>query len=393
MKLQHLILLLILACIANTAMGQTKVPSGKPIPAGPGVYQLERGGTYVQNLSPNSNTTYSYYGDMGKPRPVVRGNLVANGKSKIFLDRIQFIGAGKANVKGVSFLNCTGIRITSCVIQGWGFNGLCIEGYGGKRCSDVYVFDTLIADNWPANPKSHCEGLYFQNTDNYTFEGNVVDNNGGKPGTETMFNQGAYFHGSCGPGIVKNNVFSNNSSHGAQFRPGGEIRGNLFMDNAIGFSYGLVNGEACVPGGVSGVVENNIVLGSSEIGNSPRGWAAEFSNIKACAVRNLIATQDKQNFSTAIHVDNCKNLTNPGQMLPPSQWKLSIHAYVWEWPKGVLSVNAGNPTIVNRGFIPPRKPNLREELGAGYIPWARANPALAAPLAWTKTAAALGISN
>ena len=71
--------------------------------------------------------------------------------------------------------------------------------------------------------------------------------------------------------IVRGNLFADASSHGLQARSGGTIEDNVFLNDPIGMTFGLVNGSPVTPGGVSGSVRNNVFLGGPSIAGSPRG--------------------------------------------------------------------------------------------------------------------------
>src|SRR3712207_6852677 len=48
------------------------------------------------------------------------------------------------------------------------------------------------------------------------------------------------------------------------FRSGGTVTNNLFVNNAIHMSFGLTNGSAGRPGGVTGEITGNVFLRSEE---------------------------------------------------------------------------------------------------------------------------------
>jgi hypothetical protein len=125
------------------------------------------------------------------------------------------------------------------------------------------------------------EGLFAESVNGLTLDGNVFDHNGwgnGKP--QTMFNHNAYIRSTTTGLVAINNVFSNASSHGLQARGGGHVEGNVFIDNPIGLSFGLVNGSPVTPGGVAGKVVNNVFQGTRNIGSMVRGIAMEIGNVR-----------------------------------------------------------------------------------------------------------------
>src|SRR6185295_2311577 len=108
---------------------------------------------------------------------------------------------------------------------------------------------------------------------------NVFDHNGWLDGVSggdpTSFNHNVYLRADNTDVVVVGNVFAHASSHGLQARAGGRIENNLFLDNPIGMSFGLVNGSPATAGGVSGRVSGNVFAGGgdSTIAGFVRGWA------------------------------------------------------------------------------------------------------------------------
>src|SRR5207253_2289902 len=75
-------------------------------------------------------------------------------------------------------------------------------------------------------------------------EENVFDHKGwGHGAGQTMFNHGAYVTATSSGLVAGGDVFSNASGFGLQARGGGDVQGNVFYNNANGFSFGLVSGS------------------------------------------------------------------------------------------------------------------------------------------------------
>ena len=165
-----------------------------------------------------------------------------------------------------------------------------------------------IHDNWhPA--RKHASGLFVSCTDGLVVEHNLFDTNGWQPpGSRTPVaatdqNHNVYLQSTNGPAVVRGNVFANASSHGLQQRCGGVCEGNVFVDNPIHHSFGLINGAAGFPGGVSGVIRNNVYVGSRDISGSPRGWAIELANILNVEVSDVIVAHDRSGNAIAVQVN------------------------------------------------------------------------------------------
>ena len=95
----------------------------------------------------------------------------------------------------------------------------------------------------------------------------------------TIYNHDVYLSADNSGVVVSGNIFAHASSHGLQARSGGVVQNNLFIDDAIAMSYGLVNGSPMTAGGVSGTVSGNVILGGDNIGPLTRGGGIEIGNI------------------------------------------------------------------------------------------------------------------
>lgn len=363
--------------------------------------QLIRGGTYsATNLSLPSGSTLSWYGDTSKPKPKINGNISFDSKADVTINGVSLVGSGKAGVYGLRAFRSKNVAITNNDITGYGGNGLTVEGFGGVRCSNVTLRGNLIANNFPPDTAHHCEGTFVSYTDGLVLDGNVFDTNGGSPGVETNKNHNAYIHGSCGPATVTNNVFANGSSHGLQQRSGGVCEGNVFLDNPIHLSYGLVNGELCFAGGVTGSIRKNLFIGGGAIGTQQMGWGIQLGNLKLVTIENNIFAHDQKATGAALRFEKGDGVTNAAQELPAAKWKVSVSGlWVYDRANAIYTYEAEirttcKPTFgVNVGKVPPQQPDMRGPavLGSGFMPWARSNPIAAAPAALTKAWKACGL--
>jgi hypothetical protein len=133
---------------------------------------------------------------------------------------------------------------------------------------------------------SNAEGLYAERVIGMTLEQNTFDHNGWLDGVyaarPTTRNHNVYITGDSSGLVARENVFSNAGSHGIQARCGGIIENNLFLNDPIGLSFGVVNGAGTTTkGGVSGRVTGNVFLGSRDIAGQGRGLCIESGNIRA----------------------------------------------------------------------------------------------------------------
>ena len=164
-----------------------------------------------------------------------------------------------------------GIRITSatddlliedCCVEGYTTNVNLYQYYG--RISNVRIRRSQILDSYSTT--AHSQGLFAYGVDGLTLDGNVFDHNGWNTSVagagQTMYNHDAYIKENVTGFTARGNLFANAASHGMQARAGGNVENNVFLNDPIGLSFGLVNGSPVKAGGVSGSVRDNVFLGS-----------------------------------------------------------------------------------------------------------------------------------
>lgn len=158
-------------------------------------------------------------------------------------------------------------------------------GYFGE-VRDVRVRRNVLVDAYDVGAtKLHAQGMFADNVSGLLLEGNTFDHNGWAddvPGARPkIYNHNVYLTAETDGVVVRGNTFAHASSHGLQARSGGIVTGNLFLNNPIGMSYGLVNGGGKTkPGGVSGEVSDNVFVGGRTIDGAGRGIGIEVANIR-----------------------------------------------------------------------------------------------------------------
>jgi hypothetical protein len=231
--------------------------------------------------------------------------------------------------------------IEDCYVEGYQDNVLFQDFFGG--ISNVRVRRSVIADAYSAT-NAHSQGLYAEGVQGLLLEGNVIDHNGWNdqiPGASaTSFNHDVYLRADCTDVVVRDNVFARASSHGLQARSGGDIENNLFLDNPVGMSYGLVNGSPATAGGVSGIVNGNVFLGGNDgkINGTTRGWGMEIGNIKPDAgttvSNNIFSGDGTGGEQPAINVAVGNNIDNFSQTVGVND--LTIRGnIIYKWPGGI----------------------------------------------------------
>jgi hypothetical protein len=200
----------------------------------------------------------------------------------------------------------------------------------------------VIADSY--NTTGHSQGIYAQQVTNLLIEENLFDHNGWNEkvsgAQKTIFNHNLYINVTCENLTVKDNIIVRAASHGLQARPGGLVTGNLFVDDPIAMSFGLVlGGSTPKPGGITGEVSDNVILSSADIEpeNLPRGMGIQLGNIQSAIIEDNIIAHDK----SAKPYGNAIDFSNNG---------IGIH----------------NLTLQNN-IIYDWRGNLRFESGASYL--------------------------
>lgn len=277
---------------------------------------LPRGATFTGGLNAAvlAGITLGSYGDpkLLPPKIVspVGPCLNLMGGHNLTINGIDFIGNGLTPV--LRFAMIDGLVLRDCGVTKGSF-GVVIQVLDSQPASvrnrDVHLIANRIIDNdKPGGDDS--SGLYIDRTDGIEITGNVFDHNGwSATSVRTMRNHNVYIHGSCSPAAITGNVFANAASHGLQARSGGVVGGNVFLDNPIHLSYGLVNGGGPVfAGGVTGAITDNVLMGSADIApNLERGMAIQVGNVRQLTIaRNWIGSDNGQGVKfSAISVERC----------------------------------------------------------------------------------------
>ncbi|HEX8911357.1 MAG TPA: right-handed parallel beta-helix repeat-containing protein [Humisphaera sp.] len=194
---------------------------------------------------------------------------------------------GFASVGGVDdFL------IEDCVIRGFQDNVSLQNVYApinGFRIRRSQILDSYGAGSSVPGQEyaNRGQGLYADGVQGLLLEENLFDHNGWS-GTvagagPNMYSHDAYLNINNTDVAVLGNTFARASGHGLQARSGGFVRGNVFVDNPFGMSFGYVRGSTAVAGGVSGDVTGNVFVGSRDVPWDDGEWALEVGNTRPAA--------------------------------------------------------------------------------------------------------------
>ncbi len=154
-----------------------------------------------------------------------------------------------------------------------------------RRCVAAYAWSS----------KGHCQGFFFGKVDGLLLEENVLDHNGWCLETgdlPTWFNHNVYITISCDKVVARGNIVARGSTTGIYCRTNGILEDNLCLDNSPSLNLGRIKPPR--PGGVTGRIAGNVVIGALERKNLKRsiggGPAIELGNVnrKGVAVENNI---------------------------------------------------------------------------------------------------------
>jgi hypothetical protein len=243
-------------------------------------------------------------------------------------------------------------------------DNIVVEAWQGNP-TNIKVRKNVISNSWSnssvsTNGKS--QGMYISGTHGITVEDNVFDHNGWNekiPGAgATIYGHNVYFWSDNNNVVFKNNISANAGSHGLQARSGGDIIGNLFLDDPIGMVLG--KGNSAYSGGVEGKVTGNVFLGDRDISGQTRGWAIEVGNTRQATISDNIIANDTQNAFAAIRLSTVSGVDNPDQSPGLSNLNIENNTikgwyqaldYSWDFVNGATGVSGlTNLNVHNNDF-------------------------------------------
>ena len=227
------------------------------------------------------------------------------------------------------------------------FEDLLIESYSTANIylkanmANIRVRRSVIVDAYDVNGDS--QGLYAEGIQGLLVEENLFDHNGwntnvnlmdyGKP---TIFNHNLYVQANCEDVTIRGNLSTRGSSHGIQARGGGEVSGNLVLENPVGISFGLVP-DAWDPkmGGVIGSVKGNFIADSADVDTiNTAGIGLQIGNIQAATVEDNILAHDASASNASIAID-IRRKTNPLVAEEKVQNLTIRNNVVYDWRGGI----------------------------------------------------------
>jgi hypothetical protein len=259
-------------------------------------------------------------------RPLLRTSDYAfrvhsgGGVSHVALVGLHLQHTGSSGADGLSITGkAEDLLIEDCFIEQYQNNIVAEASFG--TISNIRIRRSLIVDahNYFLPTRRNSEGAFFEAVQTLVLEENVFDHNGwAVPSDATIYNHNVYIRSTCEDVVARGNVFARASSHGLQARSGGIIENNVFVDNPIGLSFGLVNSSPVTPGGVIGRVKDNAFIGGGSINGDDRGNGLEIGNTRPAGISDAV-TIDNNLFthgklasanSAAIRISSGFSMTN-----------------------------------------------------------------------------------
>ncbi|MEM6333106.1 MAG: right-handed parallel beta-helix repeat-containing protein [Planctomycetota bacterium] len=238
------------------------------------------------------------------PRPVVTPPNVGDGSPdglRIWSDRLSNFALVGIELRkpldaygggaGISVLNpVSNIHIEDVRISGFATN-VVLQGREDEHMTDVVIRRCVIEHAFVdrAQLDAHSSGLFTSNVERLLIEESVFDHNGWSAtipgGYPTKFNHNLYIQRDSVDVVVRHCVIARASAAGLQMRPGGEVRGNLFIANSDAFY--LSDGQ---PDAAGLAIDNVVVHGSDKDIQGAISWGIDLKNNAGYrAIGNIVA--------------------------------------------------------------------------------------------------------
>ncbi len=253
--------------------------------------------------------------------------------------------AASSNPTGLSFLaRSNDILVENCLLQDYAVD-VNLQNYFG-RLQNVSLRRNVILDAYATT--THAQGLYATGVDGLALDGNLFDHNGyndSVPGAgATVYSHDAYLSADNTACVITSNIFSRAAGYGLQARSGGIVQNNLFLNDPIGMSFGIVNGGKTTPGGVTGIVSGNVFIGGANIASIREGQGLVIGNIKPGAgaiISDNIFTQSISNALPAIMLTAGQGQSDPRDSVGINDLQIN-HNTVYAWTSGI-DIEAATP--------------------------------------------------
>jgi hypothetical protein len=318
-------------------------------PSRQNVILLEAGGLWPEAIpslpsgpAPDRPTIVAMFGQPGRrPRLRTPGNMASwqvNASNLFFADLDLDPQAPYAY--GLRFLSCRDVQVLGCRLRGFRFN-CTFEGVAARRGARLLFARNVVCRRARPRRRRRLRPLRLRHGRRPDRRQPLRPQRLGDGGPGTMRNHNLYVTGDCTDLAFQGNLSARASSHGLQARCGGLVADSLFLDNAIGLSYGLVEGDGPVTaGGVAGTIADNAIVGGRDIGTQKRGMGLQLGNTKSVdVVRNLFLDELHAGAYPAISLEACGPGLHAGETIGVHGLRLEGNAVRnWQTP---IKVEAG----------------------------------------------------
>lgn len=203
------------------------------------------------------------YGEGDAPQIMDEPNLYQGTAQNIVIQDLEFNG-------GFQTLTAANLLLNEVTLTGaTGMNVQNVDGFTFRNSSIIDVArDTPVNDEETWHPSlNRAGGAFIRNTDGLLIENTLTDRNGWAEGYDynlsvdapmppSMYSHNYYLQRDNMDVTFRDNIVMRGASFGAQFRPGGVIEGNVFIDNNAAVN-ALDGGEGAL--GNFTLMMNNII--------------------------------------------------------------------------------------------------------------------------------------
>lgn len=207
--------------------------------------------------------------------------------------------------------------------------------------SNVRVRRSILVDAYSIN--DNAQGLYAEDVSGLLIEENVFDHNGWNThpslmgfAPPTVNNHNLYVQVTCDDVTIRGNLSTRAASHGIQARAGGNVTGNLILENPVGLAFGLVP-DSWDPkaGGVKGTVAGNVIRDAGDVdASNPGGIGIQLGNIQSAMVDDNILAHDASMAASSIAIDIRRKLSP--QVADEKVQNLTIqNNIIYDWRGGI----------------------------------------------------------
>jgi len=266
----------------------------------------------------------------------------------------EYVPGGAGNVGITWAANGTNLLFENCEVQYYIDNISMDETNPGFSLNNVTFRRDVIANAYSTVGGS--QGIFTSGINGLVFEENIFDHNGWNasiPGANaTVFNRNIYLRYTNGPVYFQDNISTNSSSEGAQFRSGGTVLDNLFVKDSSGFDLGHLQGDPII---TTANVQQNVILESNDIQDvpspDPRGYGIVVYSASGPGIQitnNIIAhSASTSNGATALNFDTTATGIN------------ATNNIIYQWKNAISSTPGANiisPNAINlTGYLDPNR--------------------------------------